>query len=212
MRALDNRLNAVVVTGLLSSAVLLAASAQPPSVTVSELWGLGEDVSLTVSGVLVSLRAYESGAEVIVMSDLSGDPTVKVVCSVGPGRPPSEFVSIGDLLGVSGDCVFEGGVPVVYCEYAGVSMIRPAEEVLTVALLSVAWHLFEGDRITIGGVSELDASGAARLWDPDGGCSIGMRLPDTAPVVGFVIVDCTLVLDRATMALVLEVDTLAPRP
>ena len=211
MRILDERLGAFLVMGLLSSMVLLASSSLPPSMTVSELWGLGDDSSITVSGLLASLWTYESGSEVIVISDESGEPTVKVVCAVGPGPPPSDAVSIGDLLKVSGECVFDDGVPVVYCEYGDVHIVRQSEQVLTLDLLSAAWSLFEGDRISLEGVCEPDASGVLRLRDIDGECSIMMLLDEGVnPLEGHVLADCVLVLDRATMTLVLEVRALSP--
>ena len=211
MRVLDERLCAILVLGLLSSMVLLASSSLPPSMTVSELWGLHDDSSLTVSGILVSLKTYESGSEVIVISDESGEPTVKVICTMGPGLPPSDVVSIGDQLSVSGECVFDDGVPVVYCLYSDVRVIRQSEQILTVALLSTAWSLFEGDRFSIEGISESDASGVLRLHDLGGECSIMMLLDEgVTHSEGHVLADCVLVLDRATMTLALKVRALAP--
>lgn len=209
MRMLDEHMVAILAVGLLSSTVLLAAGSFPPSLTVSELWALNEDSSLTVSGILVSLRTHESGSETLVISDLSGEPTVKVVCGQGPGPPPSDLFVIGDLLEVSGRCVFESGTPVVYCQYGDVRVLLPSEEVLTVGLLSVAWHLFEWDRITVRGVSVQDASGGLRLHDAGGTCSIQMVLGSTVvPVEGDVVVEGTLHLDATTMAIVLEVSRL----
>lgn len=211
MRVLDDRLMSVLAAGLLSSVVLLSSSAAPPSVTVSELWGLGGDATITVTGLLVSLWSYDSGSEVLVMSDEEGPPTVRVVCTPGPGLAPSTALSVGDLLSVSGECVFEDGTPSVFCRYGDVRLTRRSEEVLTVGLLSASWQLFEGDRISMRGVCEAPPAGAPRLADPEGGCSIAMLLgPGVAPVEGGVLVDCTMVLDPVTMSLVLEVHSLEP--
>ncbi|GEM_PF-1226236 len=210
MRILDERICAILVIGLLSSMVLLASSSLPPSVTVSELWRLDDDSALTVSGVLASLKTYDSGSEVIVIADESGEPTVKVVCTAGAGPPPSDAVSIGDQLRISGECVFDDGVPVVYCRYSDVRIIHQSEQILTVDLLSAAWYLFEGDRISIEGISEPGATGVLRLRDPGGECSIMMLLDEgVAPLEGNVLVDCTPILDRATMTLMLDVSALA---
>lgn len=211
MELIDDRLIAVLAVGLLSSMVLLSASSLPPSVTVSQLWGLDGDSTLTVSGVLVSLRSYESGSEVLVVSDESGSATVKVVCTQGPGPAPSGALSIGDLLSVSGECVFEDGIPAMYCQYDDVRLLRPSEEVLTVGMLCASWQMFEGDRISIRGVCGRDGVGDLRLFDAGGECGIVMLLdPGIVPVEGEALVGCILVLDTATMALVLRVDALAP--
>lgn len=212
MRVIDDRLASVLAVGFLSSLVLLSSSAAPPSLTVAELWGLGGDSALTVSGVLVSLRSYESGSEVLVISDEGGSPTVRVVCTTGPGPSPGEISSIGDLLSVSGECVFEDGVPSVFCRYGDVRLLRRCQDVLTVSLLSASWQLFEGDRVSVRGVCGVDPHGALRLADADGGCSIAMLLDQgVAPVCGEVVADCTLVLDTSTVSLVLEVHSLTPQ-
>lgn len=209
MRALDDRSVGVLAIGMLSSMVLLASSSCPPSVAVSDLWNLGADSPLTVSGLLVSLRAYESGTEVIVICDECGSPTVRVICSPGPGPPPSACVSFGDLLLVSGRCVFVNGTPAVYCTYAEVQVLRESEEVLTVALLCAAWDLFMGDRISVRGVSEEDSSGRFWLRDASGDCGILMVLTGgAAPRAGKVVAECTLVLDADVMSFVLEVSRL----
>ena len=211
MRIMNERLVGMLAIGMLSSTVLLAASALPPSVTVSELWALNEDASLSVSGILVSLRTYESGTEIIVLSDESGDPTVRVVCVPGPGAPPSRSVSMGDLLGVSGDCVFEDGTPVVYCRYGDVRVVSHSDDVVTVGLLSAAWNLFEGDQVVVRGVSMSDGLGGLRLHDAEDGCSILMSLEaGVVPVEGAVMVQGMLVLDRGEMVLVLDVRLLVP--
>jgi hypothetical protein len=209
MRALDDRSVGVLAIGMLSSMVLLASSSCPPSVTVSDLWSLGADSPLTVSGILVSLHAYESGTEILVISDECGSPTVRVICSPGPGPPPSARGSLGDLLLISGRCVFVNGTPAMYCAYTDVEVLRESEEVLTVALLCAAWDLFLGDEISVGGVSEEDLAGRLWLRDADGGCRILMVLTGgTSPRVGNVVAECTLVLDTDTMSFVLEVSRL----
>ncbi len=211
MRLMDLPMTAVLAAGLLSSVVLLSASSLPPSVTVSQLWGLDGDASMTVHGVLVSLRSYESGSEVFVISDAPGSATVKVVCSPGPGAAPSGTASIGDLLSVSGECVFEDGVPCVYCRYGDVRVLRTSEEVLTVDMVCASWRLFEGDHISLQGVCGRDEYGILRLSDAGGECGIAMSLePGLTPVDGEVLVGCVLVMDTATMSLVLQVDTIAP--
>lgn len=202
---------AILAAGLMSSMVLLSASSPPPLLTVSQLWRLDGDAVLTVSGVLVSLRSYDSGTEVMVLSDSSSPVTVSVVCTPGPGQPPGGFVHTGDLLSVSGECTFQDGVPSVYCMYGGVRLLQTAEDVVTVGMLCASWELFEGDHISLHGVSVSDGAGALRLYDADGERSIAMSLdPGVQPMEGEVLVSCTLVLDADVLSLVLQVDALAP--
>ncbi len=209
MRVIDPSLVAVLMVGLLSSMVLLSASSPPPSVTVSQLWGLGGDTALTVSGVLVSLRSYDSGSEVMVLADESGADTVKVVSLPGSGPPPSSTLSVGDLVRVSGDCSFEEGVPTVYCSYNGVLLLLPSEDVLTVGMLCDSWRLFEGDHISVSGECVLAADGSPRLSDAGGGRSIAMKLGEGIGFAeGEAVVGCVLVMDVETMALVLLVDSI----
>ncbi len=211
MKVLDDRMASVLAAGLLASLVLLSASSVPPSLTVSELWGLGGDAGVTVEGVLVSLWTYDSGAEVIVLSDPSGPPTARVVCSTGPGPPPSAAASVGDLVSASGECVFEDGVPTVFCRYGDVRLLRDSQDVLTLAMLAESWPLFEGDRFAVRGVCEVDSSGAPRLSDPEGGCSFALVLDDgVAAAEGEAVVDCTLAVDRSTMSIVLEAHSVTP--
>jgi hypothetical protein len=211
MGLLDDRMISVLAAGLLSSILLLSAASVPPCLSVSEVWALGGDATLTVSGLVVSLRSYETGSESLVLADPSGSPTVRVICSPGPGPPPSASASVGDMTAVSGECVFEDGVPVIFCRYGDVRVMAESEEALTVSLLGASWRLFEGDRFSVRGVCSVDPLGAPRLTDPGGGCSFAL-LPDpgVAAVEGDVIVDCTLVVDRSTMSVVLEAHAVAP--
>ncbi len=211
MRVLSERAVAVLAAGMLASMVLLSAQSAPPELTVAQLWGVGEDARLSVRGLLVSLRAYESGSEVLVIADGPGTATVKVMCSPGPGSAPSQFVDVGDLLSVSGECVFETGVPTVFCRYCDVSVLEPSEQVLTVRILGEAWNLYEGDVVVLAGVCIPDGDGAPRLHDVESGCSIAMRLAEGVPVTeGPVLVVCVPVLDPGTMTLLLEVSAMAP--
>ena len=211
MSVFDHRTAAVLAAGLLASMVLLSASSVPPSLTVSELWGLGGDARVTVEGILVSLWTYDSGAEAIVLSDPAGPPTARVVCSAGPGPPPSAAAAMGDLVSASGECVFEDGVPTVFCRYGDVRLLKESQDVLTVGLLAGSWQLFEGDRFAVRGVCQADSSGAPRLMDPEGCCSFAMVLDDgVAAAEGEVLVDCTLTVDRSTMSVVLEAHSISP--
>lgn len=211
MRVLSERMVAVLAAGMLASMVLLSAQSTPPPLSIAQLWGMGEDASVSVRGLMVSLRAYESGSETLVIADEPGTVTVKVVCSPGPGSAPSRFADVGDLLSVSGECVFEAGVPTVFCRYCDVSVLMPSEEVLTVRILGEAWHLYEGDVVVLAGVCVPDGDGAPRLHDVESGCSIAMRLAEGVPMAeGPVLVECVPVLDPWTMALLLEVSAMAP--
>lgn len=210
MPILDARIASILSVGFLSSSVLLAASTPAPTLTVSQLWGLGEDADLTVLGLLVSLRSYESGAEVLVLADLSGAATVKSVCTFGPGPAPSEHVSIGDMLAISGQCTFEEGEPCVYCRYTDVTVLRVSEEILTVDVLSASWHLFEGDIIRVAGIADVDSEGGVWLRSSDGVAAIRMVLDGQPTPTGPVVVQARLVMDVATMSLVLEAYDISP--
>lgn len=206
------RLSGILASGLLASTVLLALSSTPPALSVSDLWALGESTDVTVHGVLVSLRSYESGSEVLVLADETGHPTVKIVCQPGPTPPPSARASMGDLLGATGECVFEDAVPTMYCGSAGVRVIRPSEEVVTVGLVCSSWRLFEGDTFRMSGVCS-SAGGLPRLHDARGDPSLQMRLDRGVEAVeGPVVVEATLVMDTSVLALVLEVHGLEPLP
>lgn len=200
---------AILVAGMMSSMVLLSASSLPLSLTVSELQGLGEDSAVTVSGLLVSLRTYDTGTEAMMLSDEAVSAIAKVVCSPGPGNPPSQLLSIGDLLSVSGDCTFEDGTPVVFCHYDDVRLLRGSEEELTVRALCGSWWLYEGDEISIVGDSVRDESGGLRLFDEDGVHSIAMEL-DTgvSPMEGKTMVCGRLSLDTSTMTIALRASSL----
>lgn len=156
------------------------------------------------------MKSFESGAEMLVMCDGSGEATVKVICDIGPGQSPSGWASIGDLLEVSGDCAFEAGVPTVYCTYPDIQKIRGSEQALTVGLLCAAWQLFEGDRVFLTGESWTDAFGGLRLRDLDDDHSILMVLVDARPYEGRVVVECVPTLDKITMTFTLEVYNLTP--
>lgn len=161
----------------------------------------------------MSLRSYESGSEILVIADMTGYPTVKLVCSPGPGPPPSAIGGVGDVLSVSGRCVFEGGIPSIFCRYNDVSLVAPSEDALSVGLLEEGWRLFEGDRFFVRGVCAIESSGAARLCDPGGACSFALQFDQgVVATAGEVLVDCTLLMDRGTMSLVLLVHAMTPGP
>jgi hypothetical protein len=212
MILLDTRIAAVLSAGLLSSVVLLACSTPPLTASIEELWDLSEDADLTTVGSLVSLRVFESGSEVIVLADTMSGRTARVVCTFGPGPPPSARASIGDTVSVHGQCTIEEGAPVVYCRYPDVIVLHQSEEVLTVAVLGTSWQLFIGDTFCIGGIAMLDPDRGPRLVDSEGGCSIEMRLGDMPPVDGRVVVVVTLLLDGSTMALLLDVVRIITTP
>lgn len=212
MSLLDARIASVLAAGLLSSVVLLACSTPSPTVSIEELWTLDEDADLTAVGSLVSLRVFESGSEVIVLADVMSGQTARVVCTYGPGSPPSSRVSIGDTVSVHGQCAFEDGAPTVYCRYPDVAVLRQSEEALTVSILSTSWQLFIGDTLCIGGVATVDPALGSRLVDVEGGCSIGLLMGDLAPVEGHIVVVATLLLDDSTMTLQLAVVSIIVAP
>lgn len=205
MTLFDARIASILTIGLLSSSVLLSSSTPAPTVTVSQLWGLGEDADLTVVGLLVSLHSYDSGSEALTLADVSGSATAKAISTFSPGPPPSEYVSIGDMLAVTGQCTFREGEPCVYCRYTDVKVLSSSEEVLTVDVLSRSWSLFEGDDISVLGIVEIDAGGVIWLRAHEGEAAIRMAMDRPPSFTGPGVVHAKLVMDAATMSLVLKV-------
>jgi hypothetical protein len=122
---------------------------------------------------------------------------------------PSFYLSLGDAARVTGEISSKGTVATVFCDSDGISLLEKAAHVINVAVLSSNWELFEGDRFNTTGVLEnADRNSWYVLRDPDGGCSIGARSGAGAGVIPVgvgVIVDCTMVLDKSTMAFILVV-------
>ena len=198
---------ALVLIVLLGSIVLLGASSATPRVEIPQIPSVDDGTSVAVSGILVDFRSYDSGVENLVLMDSRSGATVKILCSKGIGPPPSQYAAIGDELLIRGEVSQYKSSPTVFTDSEGVSVLKKAEFVLTVKLLSTNWVLFEGDEFVIRGVMMLSGH---RLYDHDLELSI-MVVSDGVSVSQFddkgVLVTCELRYDDSIMALTLVVES-----
>jgi len=198
---------ALVLIVLLGSIVLLGASSATPRVEIPQIPSVDDGTSVAVSGILVDFRSYDSGVENLVLMDSRSGATVKILCSKGIGPPPSQYAAIGDELLIRGEVSQYKSSPTVFTDSEGVSVLKKAEFVLTVKLLSTNWVLFEGDEFVIRGVM---MQSGHRLYDHDLEHSI-MVVSDGVSVSQFddkgVLVTCELRYDDSIMALTLVVES-----
>lgn len=198
---------ALVLIVLLGSIVLLGASSATPRVEIPQIPSVDDGTSVAVSGILVDFRSYDSGVENLVLMDSRSGATVKILCSKGIGPPPSQYAAIGDELLIRGEVSQYKSSPTVFTDNEGISVLKKAEFVLTVELLSSNWVLFEGDEFVIRGVM---MHGGHRLYDPDLEHSI-MVVSNGVSVSQFdyrhVLVKCMLRYDDSIMSLTLVVES-----
>jgi hypothetical protein len=189
--------------------LILSQDATPPYVSISDLGSAEEGTVASTEGLVTSLYRYDSGAESLILVDVSDGATAKIVCSPGGKEMPSFYLSVGDAARVTGEISSEGTVATVFCDSDEICLLKKAAHVIDVAVLSSNWELFEGDRFNITGVLEnADRDSWYVLRDPAGGCSMGARSGAGAGVIPIgveVVVDCTMVLDKSTMAFILVV-------
>jgi len=192
---------------LLGSIVLLGATSETPRLEIPQMSSVDDGTSVAVSGVLVDFRSYDASAENLVLMDSRSGATVKIICYRGVGPPPSQYASIGDELLIKGEVSQYQSSPTVFTNNEGVTVLKKAEFVLTVELLSTNWILFEGDEFVIRGVM---MQGGHRLYDYDLEHSI-MVVSDVVSVSQFddrdVLVTCELQYDDSIMALTLVVES-----
>lgn len=184
---LDERAIAGILACLLSSIVLLGASAGPPIVSISSLSGIESGTTVRVLGTLIDHRCYDSGAEGLTLADLEDGAVLKIVSSPGIKPQPSMYARIGDELLIEGEVSINGSSVVVFASSDDVVVSRASELVLTVEALSRNWQLFDGDMVRVKGILELTGVGAAmRLRDLSCGCTITVLLRDIdlGPYVG----------------------------
>jgi hypothetical protein len=185
--------------------LLLTASSATPRLAIPEISSLDDGTSLIVSGILVDFRSYDAGIENLVLMDPRSGMTVKIICSKGIGPPPSQFVEIGDEISVKGEVSTYKSSTSILTDSEGVSVLRKAEFVLTVELLSTNWVLFESDEFVIRGILMQDGH---RLCDNDLEHSV-LVISDIVSLSQFdgreVLVDCELRFDATIMSLTLGV-------
>jgi len=194
----------LVVT--LSSALLVASAALPPTVGVKECLAVEEGTPVRVVGVVTALRSYDSGTEVVTMVDRCGGAEIRAICS--PTRAPARctFLSSGALIGVEGAVARDASSAIVFASRDQVTLLCHSEIVLSVEFLCDNWRLFEFDRFNVtGGLERSGDSTFLRSLSNERG--ISLRLPkdlSTDFVGGIVIVDCTLLVDLQSMTIFLQ--------
>ena len=203
---------ALILATTLIALAYLAASSQPPDLSVSELLDMRGAGEVFVHGLLVSSWTYDSGTEHLVLSDPDGAAIISVICLPGPGGSPSQRASYGDLLRVKGVCSFEGSTPRLYSNFQDVSVLKKSRAALAVGDLARLWPLLIGDRIEIAGDGVEIRPGLFALKDPEGeDCSIALNLQEGASfITGPMILVGVLRLDESTMALVFDVESFIP--
>jgi hypothetical protein len=184
---LDESAIAGILICLLSSIVLLGASADPPLVSISSLSEIENGTPVKVLGVLIGHRRYDSGTEALTLADLGNGAVVTVVSLIGVKPQPSMYARIGDELLIRGEVSINGSSVVVFSRSDDVVMSKVSELILTVEALSRNWALFDGDLVRVKGILELTGTGAGmRLHDLSSGCTITVlsRYVDLGPYVG----------------------------
>lgn len=197
----------LVLIVLLGSIVLLGVSTAPPRLEIPQISSVDDGTSIVVSGILVDFRSYDAGVENLVLMDPRSGATVKIVCYKGIGPSPSLYAAIGDEILIRGEVSQYKSSPTVYTDNEGVSVLKRAEFVLTVELLSTNWVLFEGDEFVIRGVM---MQSGHRLYDYDLEHSI-IVVSDGLSLSPFddkeVLITCELRYDDSIMSLTLVVES-----
>jgi len=198
---------ALILIIFLGSIVLLGASSATPRLEIPQISSVDDGTSVVVSGILVDFRSYDVGVENLVLMDPRSGATAKIVCYKGISPPPSQYAAIGDKLLIRGEVSQYKSSTTVFTDNEGVSVLKKAEFVLTLELLSANWILFEGDEFVIRGVMMQNGH---RLYDHDLEHSI-LVVSDRVCVSQFddrdVLVTCELRYDETIMSLTLVVES-----
>jgi len=210
----DQRIIALLLACFLCSVVMLGHSASPPDVPISQIPQLEDGMEVRVSGLMVDLWEYESGAESLVLAESDGGHTVKVISSPATRPQPSEYADVGDKLRVVGELSKTCFLPTIFTRSDGISVIQESEDALDVDVLARNWHLFDGDCIRIGGVIGLDGFGISpRLFGYDMNCSLALSMGGfdaSAYLDERVLVTGVLAFDSRMLSLVLSVKGIVP--
>lgn len=212
----DPRAVAVLSSCLTASLLFLALGAEPPLVSVAEAAGAEDGMGVRTSGILASVRIYESGYEALLLTDTGSGEALWAFCAPGMAPMPSAWCSVGDEVLVEGHVARDTEGVRVFTSSDEVECLRKAEFVMDVAHLSVHWRLFEYDRFNITGRAVPgDAPGTWLLTDEAGTHSITLALDRTS--TGFesgdrLTIDCTLYVDDRTMTVLLRAWSVTPHP
>ena len=212
----DQRVIALLLACLLCSVVILGNASSPPEVTIALIPHLEDGLDIRISGLMVDLYEYESGAESFILAEPDSGNTVKVVSSPATRPQPSEYANLGDRLRVIGELSKTGFVPTVFTSSDEVSVIQESEDALTVDILARNWNLFDGDCIRVGGILNFDGLGIGlRLFGYDMNCSLALSMGgiDASPYLDMqVLATGILGFDSRILALVLSVKGIVSDP
>jgi len=207
-----HRTVALLLACLLASLTMLGLGSSPPEVELSEIPRLEDGMKVYVRGMLVELWKYETGSESLVLADLAGTDTVKVLSSQGTRPQPSKYVDLGDELLVLGELSKSGAVDTIFAASDCISVTKESEEVLTVDILRDCWSLFRGDHVRIRGLLDYDDLGTSlRLYSLDRNSSLlaSINAFDPSRFLGSrVLVSGILSLDARTLVLELVVSSI----
>lgn len=200
------RIACLLLVATLSSALLAASAAVPPTVDINGCLAVEEGTPVRVVGVVTALRSYDSGTEVVTLVDRCGEAEVRVICTQTRAPALCTHLSIGDLIVVEGAVARDASSTIVFASRDKVSLLCHSEFVLSVEFLCDNWRLFEFDRFNVtGGLEHSDGSTSLRSLSTDHG--ISLHLPNDPPTDlagGIVLVDCTLLVDLRSMTIYLQ--------
>ena len=200
----------------LTALLWLASTSVPPMLTVSELDGADDGTTVQVRGMVVEMRAYDTGFQSMILVDLATGETAQVLLTPSMTEDALEQATIGDEVLVIGVVALEGSERLLFAERHSVRVIAKSADVMRVETLCMNWRLFEYDRLNVTGVVAIDAdSGSAWLVGTLG--TPRLRLTAAADQTRandgtLVTADCTLLMDAHTMSLYLKAWDITPRP
>lgn len=197
--------------------LLLGTSVGPPQVDVAVLHRLDDGSVVTVRGVVVDLRAFDTGADMLVLLDLRGQEIARIQVAPGCCPRPTMYASVGDIVAATGRVVSEGHIPVVYSSSDRIVLIADSTVALSVCTVCDNWQLFIYDEFMIEGYVQEDAgSGGFCLVDSPGTSGPRLRLHHTDALQCVegerVRVSGKLTMDPKEMCLILTVRTIFLAP
>ncbi|MGQ9587843.1 MAG: hypothetical protein ACUVT7_05635 [Thermoplasmata archaeon] len=211
-QVLDVRLLAAIACCLMSSMVMLSSAASPPVVSISHLPQLEPGTVVSVIGMLVDQWIRDDGSMSLVLADASDGATARIVCGAFEPLGVEPDIRIGDEIMATGEVSSSKHPPTVFAEANKIVLLRGAEYVLTVGILSSNWMLFVNDKFYVRGVVEEEpSSGDFCLLDESANCSVLLASYGDLScfVEAEVVVNGYLNFDRNTMSLVLSVETVS---
>lgn len=192
----------------LSSLVMIASDAAPPSLHVDDVVHADAGSLIRVCGVAVSVRIWDDGGARLLLADHLSGSTLTVSVKPSPTGGVRDHLHIGDLIRVEGRLFADAGALTLFATASGVTILAASECTLTVDYLCDNWRLFEYDRFNISGVLDRDnVSGIVRLMNPQGDRGILVKCAHdyaTSLYNGLVTVDCTLCVDVSTLTMYLR--------